>query len=395
MLWDGSMSADQGTPLHELADLTVGHVGSMASEYVDVGVPFLRSQNIRPFRLDLNDVKYVSAAFHERLTKSALRPKDVVVVRTGTPGTAAVVPEGLGPVNCADLVVIRPGPQLDSRYLCYFINGAAKGYVDSRLVGAVQQHFNVGAAREMIIPPVSLHTQQAIGEVLGALDDAIEADRLLMERSEQLAHALVKTVEPSVALASVAEFQHRMISPTTFAEALVDHFSLPAYDEGRLPARVIGENIKSGKLVLEDRMVLVSKLNPHIPRVWLASPADGVRSLASTEFIPLTPSTDFQVELLWAICSEPRFCEQLVELVRGTTGSHQRVAAEDVLNVLVASPNGFAQGTLDAIRSSVAFADALRRESSRLAELRDALLPKLLSGELRVSDGQDLVSGAA
>ncbi len=325
MLWDGSMSADQGTPLHELADLTVGHVGSMATEYVNVGVPFLRSQNIRPFRLDLDDVKYVSAAFHERLTKSALLPKDVVVVRTGTPGTAAVVPEGLGPVNCADLVVIRPGPQLDSRYLCYFINGAAKGYVDSRLVGAVQQHFNVGAAREMIIPPVSLHAQQAIGEVLGALDDAIEADRLLMERSEQLAHALVKTIEPSVALASVVEFQHRMIAPTAFADALVDHFSLPAYDDGRLPsASARGENIKSGKLVLEDRTVLVSKLNPHIPRVWLASPANAaVRSLASTEFIPLMPSTDFPVELLWAICSEPRFCEQLVELVRGTTGSHR------------------------------------------------------------------------
>ena len=64
-------------------DVTVGHVGPMADEYVDDGIPFLRSQNILPFRLDDTNLKFINEAFHKRLKKSALSPGDVVVVRTG------------------------------------------------------------------------------------------------------------------------------------------------------------------------------------------------------------------------------------------------------------------------------------------------------------------------
>ncbi len=46
--------------LSEVADLTVGFVGSMAKHYVDEGVPFLRSTNIRRFKIDMSDIKYIS-----------------------------------------------------------------------------------------------------------------------------------------------------------------------------------------------------------------------------------------------------------------------------------------------------------------------------------------------
>ena len=161
---------DASRPLDELADITVGFVGPMKYEYVEAGIPFLRSQNIKPFRIDLDDVKYINDEFHRRLSKSSLRPGDVVVVRTGTPGTAAVIPETLPIANCSDLVVIRPKDTLDPWYLSYFINGAAKGFVSSRLVGAVQQHFNVGSARELRIPNLPLVKQQAKASVLRSLD---------------------------------------------------------------------------------------------------------------------------------------------------------------------------------------------------------------------------------
>ena len=63
--------------------ITVGHVGSMASEYVEGGIPFLRSQNILPFSLDLDSIKWITPEFHRKLKKSALFPGDVAVVRTG------------------------------------------------------------------------------------------------------------------------------------------------------------------------------------------------------------------------------------------------------------------------------------------------------------------------
>jgi len=63
-------------------DITVGHVGLMADRYVDVGVPFLRSLNVEPFGIKTDDLKYINRDFHAQLRKSALKPGDVVIVRT-------------------------------------------------------------------------------------------------------------------------------------------------------------------------------------------------------------------------------------------------------------------------------------------------------------------------
>lgn len=79
--------------LSEVAELTVGFVGTMAQHYVDDGITFLRSTNISPFNISLDDVKYISSEFNQKIKKSELRAGDVVIVRTGKPGACAVIPE--------------------------------------------------------------------------------------------------------------------------------------------------------------------------------------------------------------------------------------------------------------------------------------------------------------
>jgi type I restriction enzyme, S subunit len=64
-------------------EMTVGHVGPMADKYVAEGIPFLRSQNVEPFRLQLEDIKFIDAEFDRKLKKSRLRSGDVIIVRTG------------------------------------------------------------------------------------------------------------------------------------------------------------------------------------------------------------------------------------------------------------------------------------------------------------------------
>src|SRR3546814_16177938 len=85
--------------------VTVGHVGKMADEYVPDGVPFLRSQNVKPFRISSEGLLHVSEHFHQKLANSKLAAGDVVVILTGYPGTAAVIPDQLAGSHCADLVV--------------------------------------------------------------------------------------------------------------------------------------------------------------------------------------------------------------------------------------------------------------------------------------------------
>ncbi|MBU3694504.1 MAG: restriction endonuclease subunit S, partial [Rhodocyclaceae bacterium] len=168
------------------ARITVGHVGSMADRYKPTGIPFLRSQNIRPFSVTLDNLVYIDEDFHSSLSKSSLHAGDVAIVRTGYPGTAAVIPESLGTANCSDLVIVKPGPEVDAHYLAAFFNSAfGKGTVGGKLVGAAQKHFNVGAAKDVVLHLPPLQEQRAI--VAAAMNIRKEAERLANVLGRKLA----------------------------------------------------------------------------------------------------------------------------------------------------------------------------------------------------------------
>jgi type I restriction enzyme, S subunit len=180
--------------LKEVCDrITVGHVGPMVDKYSEQGVPFLRSQNIAPFRLVLDDLKYIPQGFHERLRKSCLRPGDVAVVRTGYPGTACVIPRTFSELNCADLVVITPSKELNPYYLAAIFNSAwGVASVAGNLVGVAQQHFNIGAARELEVPLPPRSAQDKVAEVLGAYEELIENNQRRIQILEGMARVLYR-----------------------------------------------------------------------------------------------------------------------------------------------------------------------------------------------------------
>jgi len=180
--------------LKEVCDrITVGHVGPMADKYVADGIPFLRSQNIAPFRLNTDDIKFVPREFHDKLRKSALRPGDVAVVRTGYPGTACVIPNTFAELNCADLVVITPSSELNPHYLAAIFNSAwGMASVAGNLVGVAQQHFNIGAAKELEVGLPPRPTQDRIAGILSAYDDLIENSQRRIKILESMARALYR-----------------------------------------------------------------------------------------------------------------------------------------------------------------------------------------------------------
>ncbi|MFS1427054.1 restriction endonuclease subunit S [Vibrio splendidus] len=180
-----------GSLCHEI---TVGFVGSMTQEYVPTGVPFLRSKNIAEYDIDWNDMKYVSKEFHSKLSKSVLKPGDVAIVRTGKPGTTCVVPADLVEANCSDIVIARVNAKLlNPHYLAYFMNAMAHGQVNAHVVGAVQQHFNVGSAKKIEIPLPSILEQEKVVNVLKALDDKFKLNNQINQTLEQMAQAIFKS----------------------------------------------------------------------------------------------------------------------------------------------------------------------------------------------------------
>ena len=177
--------------LSDVADLTVGFVGTMAEHYVDNGVPFLRSLNVKPFSIVSDDLKYISKEFSESIAKSILHEGDIIIVRTGIPGTCVVVPAEYDGCNCSDVVIVHPNREMvDENYLAAYINIWGQRQVQNNKVGAIQKHFNISAATEMLVYLPSIEVQKKYAKIILALNKKINNNLLLCTELESMAKTI-------------------------------------------------------------------------------------------------------------------------------------------------------------------------------------------------------------
>ncbi len=178
----------------ELCDMTtVGVVVKPASHYVEKGVPAFRSFNVCEDRLTPNDLVYFSETDNNTtLAKSRLRTGDVLVVRTGYPGTSCVVPPEYDGANCIDLVLVRPKADvIRSGFLSRFFNApAGKRQAVAAKHGLAQQHLNVGAVKRTLVPVPSLEEQDEIDSALATIQRKI----FLITARKQSLTALFRTL---------------------------------------------------------------------------------------------------------------------------------------------------------------------------------------------------------
>jgi type I restriction enzyme, S subunit len=163
---------EQGSKI--CAEITVGIVSKPASLYSENGVSCLRSFNICENKINEKNIVHISEKSNENNFKSKLRHNDVLIVRTGTPGTACVVPEKFVGGNCVDLIIIRPHSRLDSFFLSRFVNSPLSKIQIVRMQGGLaQQHFNLGEMKKLkiLLPPLS--EQQQITSILSNIDEQI------------------------------------------------------------------------------------------------------------------------------------------------------------------------------------------------------------------------------
>ena len=177
--------------LEDVASLTVGFVGNMAKEYVDTGVSFFRSLNIKPFYIDDKDLLHISSEFNEKIKKSKLREGDIVIVRTGQPGTCCVIPKEYDGCNCSDLVIVRPNKnKVNPHYLEAYINFMTQKQINNHQVGAIQKHFNVGSAKEMILYLPEIRTQEKCADIVKVLNKKIENNNRINSELEAMAKTI-------------------------------------------------------------------------------------------------------------------------------------------------------------------------------------------------------------
>jgi type I restriction enzyme S subunit len=134
----------------------------MKDEYVANGIPFLRSQNVRPTRYDPEGLKFISPEFHLKLQKSALEPGDIVVVRSGSVGVACVIPESLPVANCSDLVIIKRPRGVFPSYGAFYLNAVVDSRIAAGRVGVALSHFNTKSVAKLPVPVPPLAEQVRI-----------------------------------------------------------------------------------------------------------------------------------------------------------------------------------------------------------------------------------------
>ena len=174
-------------------EIIVGIVIKPASLYADNGVPCLRSFNIKEDRINEKNIVLISEQANEDNSKSKLNAGDVLIVRTGYPGTACVVPQKFVGGNCVDLIIARPKQNLDSYFLSKFLNSTkAKNQILRMQGGLAQQHFNVGEMKNLlvIIPP--LREQQEIVAILSNVDFQIKNRQECKSQFENLKKGLMQ-----------------------------------------------------------------------------------------------------------------------------------------------------------------------------------------------------------
>jgi type I restriction enzyme S subunit len=231
--------------------------------------------------------------------------------------------------------------------------------------------------------------QLSIGKALGAIDDKIECNRRAVSVATNLLDALAEKVADSLALVplgSIATLARRTLNPATLGDDIVAHFSLPAFDVNAQPDMSAASAIMSNKLVLTGPSILVSRLNPRINRTWWAVPPDGHIAVSSTEFAVLGAASHLELAALWLAVRDPFFRDELPRRVTGTSGSHQRVRPEDLLCIEVPDVRQLDMSMKATARGLLKVIQHHREESARLANLRDTLLPELLSGRIRAAE---------
>ena len=175
-------------------------------------------------------------------------------------------------------------------------------------------------------------------------------------------------------------------SPVKNPDDVVEHYSIPAYDERHYPVFESATDIKSNKYILTPDSVMISKLNPETKRIWRPM-CLSANPVCSTEFIVYEARKIDQKDFIYSILDSVPFFSYLCAHTTGSTNSRQRATPKATLDFDFQLPpdnviKDFCQlvtPMYDLIASNIV-------ENQSLAQTRDSLLPRLMSGELDVSN---------
>lgn len=405
-------------PLEQLTEgaaVTYGVVQPGA--HVADGVPMLRVNNFRGYGLDTTEVLRIAPEVEVKYARTRLRQHDVLITVVGSVGQVAVVPKELQGWNLARAVaLVRPRHKEMSRWFALCLRApAAQHALGVAANTTVQTTINLKDLRKLQVPLPPTGERVAITEVLSALDDRIDLLRQTNATLEAIAQALFKSwfidfdpvrakaegrepegMDAATAALFPAEFEESALGSVpkgwrvgTVADLLVLQrgFDLPASKRTDGPFTVFAASGPHGTHsasmaaapgVVTGRSGVIGRVFYVHESYWPLNTALWVK-----QFRAATPPYAFQYL-------------QSMDLARLNAGSavptlnRNHVHAQSALippDGLVSAYTAVAVPLLERIRAN-------SRQVNDLAALRDALLPRLISGKLRLPEARHRIEEA-
>jgi type I restriction enzyme S subunit len=403
------------------------------SDYVSIGTPILTVEHLGENRILHEEIPRVTDEDRQRLSRYSIKKGDIIFSRVGSVDRRALVRDAEeGWLFSGRCLRVRPDPdKLDSIFLSYLMGlPAFKEYIRNIAVGATMPSINTKILSDILICYPPLRTQNAIARILGSLDDKIELNRQMNETLEAMARAIFQSwfvdFDPVRAKAEGRQpagmnAETAALFPDGFEEAggrevprgwmikeIRDETSEIQY--GLTQSASVDE---IGPKFLRITDIQGGKINwDHVPYCAVSSEEfEKYRINIGDIFVARTgASTGENIFIIEAPASVfasylVRFKFKVPEMAR-VIGEFMRTESyfDFVSNAIggSAQPNASAQvlasaqfvfptrEIAEAFAKVVASMDKMRaineQQSRMLAQIRDALLPKLMSGEIRVDN---------
>ncbi|WP_186407325.1 restriction endonuclease subunit S [Candidatus Accumulibacter aalborgensis] len=377
----------------------------VSADYVASGIPVIRGQNMAASVVS-GEFVFVSPQKAKSLSANLAYPGDLVFTQRGTLGQVAIVPDDRHEcylVSQSQMKVTLNRTRHDPWFVHqYFASCSGQKQIALSAIQTGVPHTNLGILRAYRFPAPPLVEQHAIAAALSDVDALLGGLERLIAKKRDLKQAAMQqlltgqTRLPGFSgewevkrLGDVATLNRLNVVPASQPDQPFVHFSLPAYDDGKSAQVELGSAIGSNKFGIPPSAVLVSKLNPRIPRIW-APEVIPKNACASTEWLILTPREGTDRAFLFVLCSSPGFCQQMELAATGTTGSHQRISPNTALHICVAVPVEREEQTAIATVLSDMDAElsALEARRDKTRALKQAMMQELLTGRVRLISGE-------
>lgn len=420
------------TTLGAVADFTNGDRSTnypTQADRVTTGVPFINTGHIEPSgRLTTNGMDYITRESFDRLRSGKVKVGDILYcLRGSTIGKTARNHFAEGAI-ASSLVIVRANEHSCQDYLYFYLTSPlGQGLVAQHDNGSAQPNLSVRVLSNYPLPLPPFREQCAIAHILGTLDDKIELNRKMNETLEAMARALFKSwfidFEPVRAKAEGRDtgLPKEIVDlfPDSFEDSelgevpkrwgigpLPDFIEVnpprslrkgevvPYLDMANVPtntarANEIVEREFSSGTKFKNGDTLLARITPCLENgktAYVDFLHDRQIGWGSTEFIVLRPKPPLPPEFGYLLARDEGFRAFAISNMTGTSG-RQRVPSDCFSNyVMVVPPQEVAGAFGRQVAAMMKKIKGNDEQSRTLANQRDALLPKLLSGEVRVKN---------